>query len=131
MLKLVSKAALAFATVSAEDPGLGFSLTQTGLNEAKNEITPILFANLKNLTLPEIDFDGGYLKNMVVNIPQPDVSTINLNLLQATNGGELTATGIKATMEGDFKFKEVITVTGGIDIIIKKLNIDFEMDFSE
>uniref|UniRef100_A0A7S3MZ80 Uncharacterized protein n=1 Tax=Strombidium inclinatum TaxID=197538 RepID=A0A7S3MZ80_9SPIT len=133
MIKTVSRALVALATLASGQntkPGLGFSLTQAGVNEAKNELTPLIFDHLHDLTIPEVDFDGGYLKNLVVNVPAPDVSNINIAFNDSTNGAELTASELTASMDGDFKFKEVITVKGGIKINIKKMSIDFEADMS-
>ena len=59
--------ALAVSSVSAVNgPGFGVSFNQEGMNLAKNIATPYIFANLKDLKIPEVDFDGGNLKNVDV-----------------------------------------------------------------
>lgn len=64
-------ALLATSTQVAADqtPGFGFSVTQEGLNQANHIIVPYIFANFKDLVIPEIDFDGGSLKNIDIKIP--------------------------------------------------------------
>jgi len=46
-----------------------------------NIITPYIFANLKDLVIPELDFDGGNLKNIDIKIPEPALSDVNINLV--------------------------------------------------
>jgi len=68
MFKILS--AFTFAAVSAaETPGLGISLSQDGMNLAKNIIAPYIFNIVGNVTIPEVDFDGGFLKNVEVELP--------------------------------------------------------------
>ena len=55
--------------IQAATAGLGGSVTLNGAQTAKNIITPIVFENLQNLEIPEVDFAGGYLKNVKVAIP--------------------------------------------------------------
>ena len=90
---------------------------------------PYIFAVLKNLTIPEVDFDGGYLKNIVVEIPEPAVDSVAIKFDQANNGGELTCTDAKAHLTADFHFKYLfITVDGQADININKAGVDVELD---
>jgi hypothetical protein len=53
----------------AATAGFGGSVTLDGAQMAKNIVTPIIFQNLQNLEIPEVDFDGGWLKNVKVAIP--------------------------------------------------------------
>ena len=78
--------------------------------------------------IPEVDFDGGYLKNLEIHLPQPPLSDININMEHATNGVELSAQGVSATISSDFSYKYFITVTGEIAIDVKKLGLDLEID---
>jgi len=73
MFSLTSKLVLGLlgatsAYTTAKTPGAGVSVSQVGLNNAKDVVTPLLFAVLKNLTIPEVDFDGGYLKDIQVHL---------------------------------------------------------------
>jgi hypothetical protein len=36
---------------------------------------------LKDLVIPELDFDGGNLKNIDIKIPEPALSDVNINLV--------------------------------------------------
>jgi hypothetical protein len=58
-IALIGSSALAVS--AANGPGLGASVTQNGLSTAKNILTPYIFKNIKDLKIPEIDFDGGKL----------------------------------------------------------------------
>jgi len=39
------------------------------MNQAKNIISPYIFAQLQDIQIAEVDFDGGWLKNLEVKIP--------------------------------------------------------------
>lgn len=83
---------------------------------------------MKDLTIPEVDFPGGWLKNLEIQLPQPPLTDIGINFEHATNGVELTATDVTATINADFSYKYIITVTGQIEIDIKALSLDMEID---
>jgi hypothetical protein len=61
-------------------------------------------------------------------LPQPPLTDIGINFKHATNGVELTATNVTATINADFSYKYIITVTGQIEIDIKALSLDMEID---
>jgi len=112
-----------------QTPGFGISVSQDGLNQAKNIITPYIFANLKDLVIPELDFDGGYLKNIDIKVPEPALTDVNINLDQASNGVELICNNVVANMVSDFKYTYgILSVTGKATINIKKINMDIELD---
>lgn len=83
--------ALVASTQAAEPlyPGLGGSITQTGVNNLKNIVSPYIFNQLKNLTIPEIDISGGSFTNLVIDLPMPALSNIKTSLDGANNGLEL------------------------------------------
>jgi hypothetical protein len=85
---------------------------------------------LKDLVIPEIDFDGGYLKNIDIKIPEPAISDVNINLVQSSNGVELVCNNVIANMVADFSYTYGITVKGSATINIKKINLDMELDAS-
>ena len=112
-----------------QGPGFGFSVSQNGLNQAKNIITPYIFANLKDLVIPELDFDGGSLKNIDIKIPEPALSDVNINLDQTNNGVELVCNNVVANMVSDFKYTYgILSVSGTATINIKKIGLDMELD---
>ena len=82
---------LSFAAAVSANAGLSAAVTQEGLTEAKTIITPYIFQNLNDIEVPEVDFDGGYLKNIKVTVPQPALTDVNVNLVDASNGVELLA----------------------------------------
>jgi hypothetical protein len=58
-------------------------------------VTPYIFANIKDINIPEIDFDGGNLKNIDINIPAPtNYDDIDLNLVNGDNAVELVANNL-------------------------------------
>jgi hypothetical protein len=59
----------AAAASAAGNPGLGGSVSQDGLNEAKNVLTPFIFKNLVDLKIAKVDISGGSFTNIVANIP--------------------------------------------------------------
>jgi len=63
--------------------------------------------------IPEVDFDGGYLKNLVLNIPQPDVKNVNINFDHTNNGADLKASHVTATADGDFHYKYLFFTVDG------------------
>lgn len=65
MFKLASMV----AAVAARTPGASMSLTEAGMNNAKNVAVPYIFNIIKDINIPEVDFDGGFLKNIEINLP--------------------------------------------------------------
>lgn len=104
MLNTFTKVALGLvASVSAAaKPGINVGITEAGLNSGKNAITPYIFKFLNNFTLPEVDFSGGKLTNIVLNLPTPAVENIDFKMQPANNGLEMTAQKLDAHMIADF-----------------------------
>jgi hypothetical protein len=119
------------AAVHATNPGVSVSISQEGINNAKNVAVPYIFNIIKDIQIPEVDFDGGFLKNIAINLPQPPIQDIQLNTDHATNGAELVATGVTAHLTADFSYTYWITVTGSMDIKINKMGVDMEIDVSK
>lgn len=79
--------------------------------------------------IPELDFDGGYLKNIDIKIPEPALTDVSINLDQASNGVELLCSNVVANMVSDFKYSYgILSVTGTATINIKKIGLDMELD---
>jgi len=107
------------------------SVNQAGVDSATSIITPIIFENLKDIQIPEIDFDGGYLKNVDIKVPPPtDYKDIKLNLENTGNDMELVASNLAAVLTSDFSYKFGITVKGQADVNIKKMGVDFAIGFA-
>ena len=124
---LIASAAL----VNATNPGLGVSITEAGVNKGVDFILPYIFENIKDIQIPEVDFDGGYLKNIDVHINEPSPSDIALKFLTTSNGAELIVSKSSLTMEADFHYKwTIFTVDGKANINIKQAAIDAELDAS-
>merc|ERR1712166_936901 len=115
----------------ANGPGITVSVSQEGINNAKNVAVPYIFNIIKDIKVPEVTFDGGFLKNIAIALPQPPISDITLNTDHASNGAELIADGVTAHMTADFSYTYWITVTGSADIKVNKMAIDMEIDVSE
>jgi hypothetical protein len=101
------------------------------MNNAKNVAVPYIFDIIKDINIPEVDFDGGYLKNIAIALPQPPISALNIKTDSANNGVELVANQVTAKLSADFSYKYWITVTGTVNIDVKKMGIDMEFDVSE
>jgi hypothetical protein len=123
-------AALLGCTAASNNSGLGFSVSQTGIDQGKDQAIPIIFQNLGTLSIPEVDFSGGNLHNILVTVAQPNVNDVQVVLDNTQNGIEVKASNIQVAMTSDFKFKKVITVDGKADINIKSVGIDFEFDLA-
>ena len=131
MFKFAYLALIGCSTVSAANgPGLGASVTQNGISTAKNILTPYVFKFIKDINIPEIDFDGGKLQNIEIQVPEPDTKNIDINLDSKENGLELMANSVQAKLNTDFTFKYFVTVSGKAAVNIKKLNLDAEFDAS-
>ena len=117
------------AATTPSQPGAGLSLTAAGMNNAKDVVAPYIFNMTSDIQIPEVDFDGGWLKNLHIDIPQPALSDIAFSTDVANQGVELKAQGVTATVNSDFSYKYIITCTGQIAIDIKKLDVDLELDF--
>merc|ERR1712166_930638 len=129
MFKLVTLVATAAA--AATGPGITVSISKEGLNDAKNVAVPYIFNIIKDIQVPQVNFDGGFLKNIAIALPQPPISDIELNTDHATNGAELVATGVTAHLTADFSYTYWITVTGSADVKVNKMGVDLEIDISE
>jgi hypothetical protein len=123
--------ALVATTYAATNPGISVSISQQGINNAKDVAVPYIFDIIKDIQIPEVDFDGGYLKNIAIALPQPPINDIQLKTDHATNGAELVADGVTAHLTADFSYTYWITVTGSIDVKVNKMGVDMEFDVSE
>ena len=128
MFKLVTLVASAAA---AAGPGISVSISKEGINNAKNVAVPYIFNIIKDIQVPQVNFDGGYLKNIAIALPQPPISDITLNTDSATNGAELLANGVTAHLTADFSYTYWVTVSGSADVKVNKMGIDMEIDVSE
>lgn len=127
--KLVALIAAAAAAPNA--PGISVSISAEGINDAKDVAVPYIFNIIKDIQVPEVDFDGGYLKNIAIALPQPPISAITLNTDHTNNGAELKANQVTAVMTADFSYTYWITVGGSAKVNVKKMAIDMEIDVSE
>lgn len=123
--------ALIATVAAANGPGISVSISKEGINNAKNVAVPYIFNIIKDIKLPEVDFDGGFLKNIAINLPQPPITDITLNTDNVNNGAELVADGVTAHMTADFSYTYFLTVTGSADVKVNKMAIDMEIDVSE
>jgi len=116
MFSYAVKALLSVATVNAwstiDQPGAGISLTKAGANNAKNVIAPYLFDLLQDIDVKSVNFTGGSLTDLKIKIPCPDLEDIGINFEHGTNGVELVAGGLAATISSDFVYTYWITVSG-------------------
>lgn len=81
------------------------------------------------MTIPEVDFDGGYLKNVVIQIPEPALDSVAVKYDHANNGGELTCSQATAHLNADFHYHYLFfDVDGQADIKINKAAVDVEID---
>jgi len=116
------------AWTNPTQPGAGVSITKKGANNAKDVFAPYIFAYLKDLEIAEVDFDGGSLTDLVIKLPQPSLDKIVVNTDYSTQGVELIANGVSATISSNFTYKYWITVSGELAIKINNLGIDMEVD---
>ena len=92
-----------YSGVSAADgPGAAISFSEAGVNNAAAILTPAIFKHFNNVTVPEIDFKGGWFKNILIQLPTPDVKNIKFSFVPANNGLGLVASGIEAHIDADF-----------------------------
>lgn len=130
-MKSIFYSLLSAVCLADQGPGFGMSVNQAGINTAVSIVTPIIFENLKDITLPEIDFDGGSLSNVDIKVPPPtSYDDITLTLENAGNDMDFVANKLSAKLTCDFKYKFGITVTGKANINIKKMNLDMAVAFS-
>merc|ERR1712127_659953 len=132
LLKMFYKVCALIATVAAANgPGISVSISKEGINNAKNVAVPYIFNIIKDIQVPEVDFDGGFLKNIAIALPQPPITDITLNTDSANNGAELLADGVTAHLTADFSYTYFLTVSGSADVKVNKMSIDMEIDVSE
>ena len=119
------------ATPATQGPGFGVSVSETGVNKGIDFIMPYIFKYLGDIQVDEVDFDGGYLKNIDVTIDQPAAQDVKLNFLHENNGAEFTVANGQVELTSDFHYKYLfITVDGKANIKINKAAIDIEIDTS-
>lgn len=129
---LLTFAALsAKATPSTQGPGIGISVSEDGVNRGINVIIPYIFQYIGDISVPEVDFDGGYLKNIKMHIEEPAGDDVKLGFVHENNGAEFTVNNAKCDITSDFHYKwGFISVDGKADIKINKAAIDIELDSS-
>lgn len=81
--------------------------------------------------MAEVDFDGGYLKNIDVKIPQPLLTDVNIKFDNPNNGGELVVNKAVAQIHSAFHYKySFLSVDGTADIKVNKMALDVELGAS-
>lgn len=133
MWKFAKQVLACLATVSAaETPGLGGSLTQKGLKDAKNIVAPFIFQYLHDLKLPDISSGPVKFTNAEVTATPPaSYSAIQVAFVNGVNGVEFTDTEGAIIINADFTFHELFTVKGHANITITKAKLDLEVDVSQ
>jgi len=133
MYRLAALSAIvALAAASNMQAGLGMSLTQNGITNAKNVIVPLLFGKAVDLSVPDYSSDGLTLTNIVASAYAPsDLSEIDIALGAAQNSVGLASTGVSTHITADFSYKVLFsTVTGQMDITVTDAGLDTTVDLS-
>jgi len=121
------------ASVSAVDgAGLAVSVSQDGITDSKDIIVPYIFGMLKNVSIPDLNSSGLFLKNASISLPAPGKEDINITNVAAKNEIKLDADNIHFVMKADFEFKHSIFDVKGkieIDVINEGLGLHLPLDF--
>ena len=117
---------LLLAVVVATNPGGTASLDIEVLKQAKDVYFKLLMNVIANLEVPDIDFDGGYLRQNSLHINEA-VQDFKINHDQGLNGIRFELTNLEAQFKSnDFNYdKGLLKAKGNMDIDIKSIYIGF------
>jgi hypothetical protein len=133
MYKLIALSAIAaISSASNMQAGLGMSLTQNGVTNAKNVIVPLLFSKAVDISVPDYSADGLSLTNIVATATAPtDLSEIDIAFGAAQNSVGLSSSGVGTHITADFAYKVLFsTITGQMDITVTDAGLDTTVDLS-
>jgi hypothetical protein len=117
---LFGLAALAL-TASANYAGVSMAVDIDVVNKMKNYAMPMVLSELNGLDLGKIEFDGGYVDNMVFNFAIPDYSTIAVSFSGANNAIHMNTQDIVGSLSGKFSYKLLfITASGTFKVTLDK-----------
>merc|ERR1712195_220586 len=97
----------------ANGPGITVSVSQEGINNAKNVAVPYIFNIIKDIKVPEVTFDGGFLKNIAIALPPTGSQSLDLLMLKSTRWASiwklmfLNKNPLKARMHQNLRFKNL------------------------
>jgi hypothetical protein len=73
--------------------------------KVKNYLMPMILEYINNERLPRMDFDGGYVENVKLDLYVKSNNSLQLNFSEAINGGILTASDIGGSVTADVKYR--------------------------
>ena len=113
---------------ATEGPGATMSIDIAIVEQAKNVYFDFVMNIINNLTIPEIDFDGGYIKENEIHITETS-KNVNISTDVADNGFEFRVDDLKAKFHsGQFKMKKLlITAKGSIDVSMDEIDVDIKI----
>lgn len=119
-------------TLGAGLPGVTYSASAAGINTFNEIITPYVFAQLSNVTVPDQSIQYGNLTNIHFGLdapPKPEDIQFILN--PATNGIQFNTTDLTAHISADFSISYLfIQVAGTAKIDITNIVADLGIDLA-
>ena len=88
----------------------------------------MLFAEIGDVKIDEVDFDGGDLTNIEFKLEEPTLDTFKFNLRSDTNVVEIQTDDLGIHVTADFKYKKgLIHTHGRTEIKVDKVNLDLQL----
>lgn len=85
--------------------GIAAAVDTQLVTKVKNYLMPMILTYINNEKLPRMEFDGGYVEDVQLDLFVKSNNSLQLNFSEAINGGILTASDIGGTVTANVKYR--------------------------
>jgi hypothetical protein len=117
------------ACVSSTPAGVAIAIDADVVKNSKNFILPGVITVLNELVLPQINFSGGYVKDIVFKLDPIDPQTVVTNFDGANNALSMKTEEVGGQFSGKFYYSFLLLwIEGNFDVKIKNGGAHLELD---
>lgn len=122
-MKLFLLLAAALALISAQKlpAGVAISADTELVKNVKNYIMPMILKVVNEVKVPRIDFSGGHVDNLNIDLFLQSNESLTLKFSKAVNGGILRTQNINGMVSGSVKYK----------VLFISINADVKVTFDD
>jgi hypothetical protein len=108
-------------TARLEIAGVAATVDSGLISNVKYSFLPSVITTLNNYQIGKIEFDGGYVDNLAINLQINDYSKVQTDLSELENGVIFGISDVQGQIKGSFKYKVLFVSASG----------DFKVTFQE
>ena len=107
--------ALGLASTQRVPAGVAAAVDTELIKNVKNYVMPMIINLVNNVAVPRIEFSGGHIDSINIDLGIKNNDSISLTFNQLVNGGILTAKDIDGVISGSIRYK-ILFISIGADV---------------